>query len=135
MRLIIVWAFLALTTVVTAQDKKIKDEMKITKGNIVRISIGYFEPQQADKVESMLQSEFKNSLIPAIKKLKGNLGYYVGVDKEKHTMTNVSFWDNIENAKQMSTLKEMLAMKTTFEALGLKFIDITNHDILWKLPE
>lgn len=134
MRLLILWTFLALTTVVTAQDKK-KDEMKITARNIVRISIGYFEPQQADKVESMLQTEFKNSLIPAIKKLKGNLGYYVGVDKEKHTMTNVSFWDNIENAKQMSTLKEMLAMRTTFEALGLKFIDITNHDILWKLPE
>ena len=135
MRLIILWTFLALATVVTAQDKKIKDDMKITEGNIVRISIGYFEPQQADKVESMLQSEFKNSLIPAIKKLKGNLGYYVGIDKEKHTLTNVSFWDNIENAKQMSTLKEMLAMRTTFEVLGLKFIDITNHDILWKLPE
>jgi len=135
MKLIILWAFLTLTTFVAAQGKKIKDNMKIRKGNIVRISIGYFEPQQADKVESMLQSEFKNSLIPAIKKLKGNLGYYVGVDKEKHTLTNVSFWDNIENAKQMSTLKEMLAMRTSFEALGVKFIDITNHDILWKLPE
>ncbi|HET6766831.1 MAG TPA: hypothetical protein VFH08_05515 [Chitinophagaceae bacterium] len=135
MRLIILWVFQALTTVVTAQDKKIEDDMKIAEGNIVRISIGYFEPHQADKVESMLQGEFKNSLIPAIKRLKGNLGYYVGVDKEKHTMTNVSFWDNIENAKQMATLKEMLAMRTTFEALGLKFIDITNHDILWKLPE
>jgi hypothetical protein len=134
MRSIVLWVFLALTTVVTAQDKK-KDEMKITEGNVVRISIGYFEPQQADKVESMLQSEFKNSLIPAIKKLKGNLGYYVGIDKEKHTMTNVSFWDTIENAKQMATLKEMLAMRTTFEALGLKFIEMTNHDILWKLPE
>lgn len=135
MRLILLWAFLALTTVVTAQDKKMKDDMKITEGNIVRISIGYFEPQQSDKIEKMLQTEFRNSLVPAIKKLKGNLGYYVGVDKEKHTMTNVSFWDNIENAKQMSTLKEMLAMRTAFEALGLKFIDITNHDILWKLPE
>jgi quinol monooxygenase YgiN len=135
MRLILLWALLALTTVVTAQNKKMKDDIKIIKGNIVRISIGYFDPQQADKVESMLQTEFKNSLIPAIKKLKGNLGYHVGIDREKHTMTNVSFWDNIENAKQMSTLKEMLAMRATFEALGLKFIDITNHDILWKLPE
>jgi hypothetical protein len=50
-------------------------------------------------------------------------------------MTNVSFWDTIENAKQMATLKEMLAMRTTFEALGLEFIEMTNHDILWKLPE
>ena len=74
MRLILLWALLALTTVVRAQNKKMKDDMKIIKGNIVRISIGYFDPQQADKVESMLQTEFKNSLVPVIKKLKGNLG-------------------------------------------------------------
>jgi hypothetical protein len=35
----------------------------------------------------------------------------------------------------MSTLKEMLDLRITFEALGLKFIEITNHEILWKLPE
>lgn len=64
-----------------------------------------------------------------IEELKGYLGYFVGIDKEKHTMTNVGFWATIESAKQMSTLKEMLAMRTTFEALGLKFIDITNHNI------
>ena len=81
----------------------------------------------------MLNDEFKNSLIPAIKKLHGNLGYYVGIDKEKHTMTNVSFWESKEDALQMATLKEMLAMRATFEGLGLKFIEITNHEVLWKL--
>jgi len=109
--------------------------MEIKTGNIVRISIGYFQPEQTDRVEHILQTEFKDTLIPAIKNLKGNLGYYVGIDREKHTMTNVSIWDNIENAKQMSTLKEMLDLRITFEALGLKFIEITNHEILWKLPE
>jgi hypothetical protein len=109
--------------------------MEVIKGNVARISIGYFEPRQADKVDSMLQGEFKNYVSSAIKGLKGNLGFYVGIDKEKNAMTNVSFWDNVENAKQLSTLKEMLDMRTTFEALGIRFIDITNHDILWKLPE
>jgi pimeloyl-ACP methyl ester carboxylesterase len=101
--------------------------------NIVRISIGYFQPEQTEKVESMLNNEFKNLLIPAIQKLKGNLGYYVAIDKEKHAMTNVSFWQTKEDAMQMATLKEMLDMRITFETLGLKFIEITNHDILWKL--
>jgi hypothetical protein len=101
---------------------------------IVRISIGYFSAEQADKVESMLNNEFKDSLVPAIKKLKGNLAYYVGIDKERLAMTNVSFWATKEDALQMATLKEMLAMRTTFEALGLRFIDITNHNMLWKLP-
>jgi quinol monooxygenase YgiN len=109
--------------------------METTAKNIVRISIGYFQPEQTDKVEAMLNNEFKHSLIPAIKNLKGNLGYYVGIDRDKPTMTNVSFWETREAAMQMATLKEMLDMRTTFEALGLKFIEITNHDILWKLPE
>jgi RNA binding exosome subunit len=103
--------------------------------NIVRISVGYFQPEQTEKVLSMLNNEFKNSLIPAIKKLKGNINYYVGIDKEKHSLTNVSFWQTKEDAMQMATLKEMLDMRTTFEALGLKFIEITNHEILWKLPD
>jgi len=126
---------IALTTTLLAHGQQISDEMDIRKGNIVRISIGYFQPGQTDKVDLMIQHEFKDSLIPAIRKLKGNLGYYVGIDREKHSITNVSFWDNVENAKQMSTLKEMLDMRNTFEALGIKFIEITNHEILWKLPE
>jgi quinol monooxygenase YgiN len=103
-------------------------------GTIIRISIGYFQPEQTDEVQAMLQTGFKQSLVPAIKKLKGNLGYYVAIDTAKHAMTNVSFWKTREDAMQMGTLKEMLDMRTTFERLGLKFIDITNHDILWKLP-
>lgn len=103
--------------------------------SVVRISIGYFQPEQTEKIKSMLNHEFKDSLIPAIKKLNGNLGYYVGIDIEKHSMTNVSFWQTKEDALQMATLKEMLDMRTTFEALGLKFIEITNHQVLWRLPE
>jgi len=106
-----------------------------TKNTIVRISIGYFQPEQADKVEAMLNNEFKNSLIPAIKKLKGNLGYYVAIDKEKNAMTNVSIWRTKDDALQMATLKEMLDSRTTFDSLGVKFIEITNHQVLWKLPE
>jgi quinol monooxygenase YgiN len=87
----------------------------------------------ADKVENILNNEFKNLLIPAIQKLKGNLGYYVAIDKEKLVMTNTSFWESREDAQQMATLKEMLAMRETFEALGLKFIEISNHEVLWEI--
>jgi hypothetical protein len=100
----------------------------------VRISIGFFEASQAEKVEQMLDNEFKNSLIPAIQKLKGNLGYYVGIDRQKYAMTNVSIWETREDAMQMVTLQEMLDMRVVFEALGIKFIDITNHQVLWELP-
>lgn len=128
-------AICLLTATAFSQNTNTMETESFSSGAIVRISMGYFQPAQTEKVESMLNNEFKKSLIPAIKKLKGNLGYYVGIDKEKHTMTNVSFWQTKEDALQMATLKEMLDMRTTFEALGIKFIEITNHEVLWKLPE
>jgi quinol monooxygenase YgiN len=108
--------------------------MQTKNKNIVRISIGYFKPELVAKVEEMLENEFKKSLIPAIKKLKGNISYHVAIDKEKNALTNVSFWKTKADAMQMATLKEMLAMRTTFEALGLQFIEITNHEMVWELP-
>jgi hypothetical protein len=106
----------------------------VIENTIVRISMGYFQPAQAGEVEATLNNKFKNSLVPAIKKLKGNTGYYVGIDREKNVMSNVSFWQTNEDALQMATLKEMLDMRITFEALGIKFIEITNHEVLWKMP-
>ena len=129
-------ALILISNALLYSQIKINKKMEVnTKDTIVRISIGYFQPEQADKVEAMLKNEFKNLLTPAIKKLGGNLGYYVAIDKEKNAMSNVSFWKTKEDALQMATLKEMLDMRTTFESLGLKFIDITNHQILWQLPE
>jgi quinol monooxygenase YgiN len=105
-----------------------------TKNSTIRISIGYFQPEQADKIEAMLNNEFKNTLTPAINKLRGNLSYYVALDREKNSMTNVSYWQTKDDALQMATLKEMLDMRATFEALGLKFIEIINYQVLWQLP-
>jgi hypothetical protein len=107
--------------------------MKATTGTIIRISIGYFQPAQTEQIESMLVHEFQQLLVPAIRKLRGNLGYVVGLDREKHAITNVSFWQTKEDALQMNTLVEMLQMREKFEALGLKFIEITNHEVLWSL--
>jgi hypothetical protein len=117
-KLIRITAIAFSSAIAFAQDNAKMNVEQVKKGSIVRISIGYFQPDQTEKVESMLNKEFKNSLIPAIRKLKGNLGHYVATDKEKYTMTNVSFWQTKEDAMQMATLKEMLDMRTTFEALG-----------------
>jgi hypothetical protein len=131
---LVIFLILNLTFNSFSQSKQIRMEAYPIK-SITRISIGYFQPEQTERVENMLNNEFKQSLIPAIKKLKGNLGYYVAIDNEKHAMTNVSFWQTKEDALQMATLKEMLQMRETFERLGLKFIEITNHEVLWKLPD
>jgi len=105
----------------------------VKEGAIVRLSIAYFKPEQTEKVESMLNNEFKKHVAPAIKGLRGHIAFYVGIDKEKLTMSNVSFWQTKEDALQMATLKEMADMRATFKALGIEFNDMTNHDILWVL--
>jgi len=136
MKNIFLRAVLILIPAILYSQIKSNTPMDVNSENtIVRISIGYYQPKQADEVETMLNKEFKSTLIPAIKKLKGNLGYYVAIDKEKNAMTNVSFWRTKDDALQMATLKEMLDMRSTFEALGLRFIEITNHQVLWKLPD
>lgn len=74
----------------------------------------------------MMNLEIRSFLL--IKKLKGNINYYVGIDNEKLAISNVSLWQTKEDARQMATLREMFDMRKTFEELGLKFIAITDHD-------
>lgn len=99
---------------------------------IVRISVGHFQPEQLELVtQKLAESEIK--LRSAIEKLEGNLGYYVGIDKDKFSMTNTSVWTTLENAKQMGTLREMQDLRKEFEELHIEFAPITNHEILWQI--
>jgi hypothetical protein len=97
---------------------------------VTRISIGWFEPSRSEEVAVML-NESEKSLRPAISKLKGNKYYFVGLDRQKGAMTNTSIWETLEDAQQMATLPEMLALRERFEALNITFNPITNHEELW----
>ena len=99
---------------------------------VVRISVGHFEPNRSDEVTDML-NESSKSLTPAIHKLSGLIHYYVTLDREKGYMTNTSLWETHDHAIQMATLPEMLALRSQFEALGIEFIPITNHEMLWEI--
>ena len=100
---------------------------------IIRISLGFFEPERATEIANLLNDK-DEILRNAIGKLRGNLAYYVTVDAKVGAMSNVSHWETQEEAMQMSTLPEMLALRSDFEALNVKFVPITNHEILWVLP-
>jgi len=100
---------------------------------VVRISKGAFDPARADEVARLL-SEGEGVLGPAISALHGLVAYYVGLDRELGAMTNVSVWNTLEDAKQMSGLQAMLDQRARFEAAGVRFDPITNHAVLWRLP-
>jgi hypothetical protein len=55
---------------------------------VVRISLGRFDADKYDMIRQLLDQSQK-TLIPAIRALKGNRAYYVGIDRENSAMTNV----------------------------------------------
>lgn len=99
---------------------------------VVRISQGFFEPHLADSVAAKLR-EGGATLEPALKSLHGLIHYYVSVDRTTNSMVNVSVWESLAAAKQMDTLKEMLAQRDVFVGLGVKFQPIRNYSGLWSI--
>lgn len=100
---------------------------------VVRISRGSFAPESFESVKQRLDASRK-SLVPAIKKLRGLLRYYVGIDAESNTLINVSVWKTVADAKQMDTLQAMRDLAGEFIAAGVTFErPITNYETLWEI--
>ncbi len=100
---------------------------------VVRISLGRFNATDYDTIRKLLDDSQK-TLIPAIRALKGNRAYYVGIDPENNAMTNVSVWDTRTDAEQMATLQPMLDLAKIFIDAGVRFErPITNHEIVWTM--
>jgi quinol monooxygenase YgiN len=99
----------------------------------VRISLGRFDPENFETVRKLLD-ESQRSLVPAIRALKGNHSYYVGIDQQNSAMTNVSVWETLEDAQQMASLQAMLDLAGVFVKAGVRFErPITNHKTLWTI--
>ena len=99
---------------------------------IVRISRGRFDSANGDVVAAALTSA-QTQLIPAIERLAGLLHYYAGIEWTSATIVNVSIWESLEHAQQMSTLAPMLALREQFETLGVQFDPIVNYETLWQI--
>lgn len=99
---------------------------------VVRVSKARFDLANAAEAERLL-AESERALREPLSRLSGLLHYYVGLDKAKGQLINVSVWQTLEHAKQMDTLKEMLAQRPILEAAGIVFDVITNHETLWTI--
>lgn len=99
---------------------------------VVRISKGSFDPAAAAQAEQLLVAS-ERALREPLTRLPGLLHYYVGVDRVKGQLINVSVWSTLAHAHQMDTLPEMLAQRPILEAGGVTFEVITNHETLWTI--
>jgi hypothetical protein len=102
---------------------------------VIRISLGFFDTDKAPLVEAKLAAT-RQLLEPGVKALRGNLGYFAGIDRVNNTMHNVSFWESVEDANQMAAFPPMLALATEFIALGVRFQrPILNFETVWSFNE
>ena len=99
---------------------------------VVRISRGSFEAAQLQEVSDAL-NQWRSRLEPALRALDGLVHYYVAVDETTFSLTNVSVWQTLENAKQMDTLAVMQEQRQVFVDLGVMFDPIRNHTTLWAI--
>jgi len=103
------------------------------KAPVIRISIGKFDSDIAAVVETKLE-ESRGRLEIGIRAMKGNLAYYVGIDRTNNAMHNVSVWESVADANQMATFAPMIALASEFAALGVRFDSpILNCETLWQL--
>ncbi len=99
---------------------------------VVRISKGKFDLSRLAEAERLL-ADSERALREPLQQLPGLIHYYVGIDRERGYLTNVSVWDSLAHAHQMGTLPAMLAQRPILEAAGVAFEVITNHDTLWTI--
>jgi hypothetical protein len=99
---------------------------------VFRISIGRFDAALAGEVEAKLLAT-KERLEPGVRALRGNLGYFAGVDRANNAMHNVSVWETVADAKQMDSFPPMIKLAAEFTATGVRFDrPIMNFDTLWQ---
>jgi len=99
---------------------------------IVRVSLGRFSADRYDTVKKLIEDS-ANPLVPALRRLHGLLYYHAAVDSQTNTVVNFSVWENLEAAKQMDRLPEMLAQRPILERAGVSFDRIANYEPLWNI--
>ena len=81
-------------------------------------------------------AQSRERLEPGVRAMRGNLGYFAGIDRVNNAMHNVSLWESVEHANQMASFQPMLDLATEFTAHGVRFQrPILNLATLWSLMD
>lgn len=100
---------------------------------VVRVSILRCRPEQFAEFKRMM-AESQRVLEPGTRKLKGLIHYYAGADEAVSSLTNVSVWETLADARQMDSFQPMLDLGKEFAAKGAAFErPIMNYAPLWEI--
>ena len=100
---------------------------------IVRVSIIRCAPDKFAGLQQMMV-EAEKVLRPGIEAMRGFLAFYAGADETTSSLTNVSFWVDLDTAKQLDRYQPMLDLGKEFVAKGAAFErPVMNYMTLWQL--
>ena len=73
-------------------------------------------------------------LEPGIRQMRGLIHFYAGEDEAANSLTNVSVWRTLEDARQLDTFQPMLDLGKVFTTKGATFErPIVNYASLWEI--
>ena len=100
---------------------------------VFRISRGTFPAENLEAVRSTFAAS-QAMLEPAMKRLRGHRMSYTAIDADSNSIVYISFWDDLEAAKQLNKLPEMEAAGSELIKLGVQFErPVVNYHTLWSL--
>jgi len=103
---------------------------------ILRVSVLRCQPQHFAELKIMM-AESIGVLEHGIRRMRGLIHFYAGEDEAVNSLTNVSVWRTLEDAKQLDTFQPMLDLGKVFVSKGAIFErPIMNYASLWEIvPE
>jgi hypothetical protein len=125
---------MALVAAPSFPESSMENDMTTTsKSPVVRVSILRCKPDRFLEFERMM-NESAVLLLPGIRAMRGCRGYSAGSDQATSSLSNVSVWATLEDAKQMEHFQPMLDLGKRFLDAGATFErPIMNYGTLWQL--
>jgi hypothetical protein len=100
---------------------------------VVRVSIMRCAPETFAELQRMM-IDVDSVLRPGIEAMPGLISFYVGADEATLSLSQVSIWKTLDDAKQLDTYQPMLDSGKTFVQKGATFErPIMNYSTLWQL--
>jgi hypothetical protein len=100
---------------------------------VVRVSIMRCAPEKFLDFQQMM-IETDSILRPGIEAMPGLISFYVGADAATSSLSQVSLWKTLDDAKQLDTYQPMLDLGKAFVQKGATFErPIMNYSTLWQL--
>ena len=99
----------------------------------IRVSVIRCHPQQFAELKQMMADSIA-VLEPGIRQMHGLIHFYAGEDEAVNSLTNVSVWRTLEDAKQLDTFQPMLDLGKVFVSKGATFErPIMNYTSQWEI--